>query len=135
MRPSKASGDKRVGYEVPAECVEQGRSVHGLIGPSDPRAATRDRRHAFALITSGVSSIVTAIIGSAPGWSVPWRTQHEGTDQAHQWLAYTVAETVALVAEYHAIGRDLLQPEIGRRIVAFPQQTAVDADQTVRGFG
>src|SRR5882672_2980659 len=40
-----------------------------------------------------------------------------------------VERSVSLVAEYHAIGRDLLQFETGDHVIALPQYPVVDADQ------
>src|SRR3990172_153135 len=50
-------------------------------------------------------------------------------------LLHAAAETIPLVTEYHAIGRDLLQPDARRQVLAFPQRPVVDADETVLGSG
>lgn len=49
-------------------------------------------------------------------------------------LLHAAAESVPLVAEYHAIGGDFLEPEARRHVLALVQQPVVDADQTIRSI-
>lgn len=50
------------------------------------------------------------------------------------WMLPNAAlETISLVAEDHAIRRDLFQPEIRRQGSAFPQHPGIDADEAFAG--